>query len=117
MSELIIAGGGRLSGSVRIGGAKNAALPILAATLLCGGEVTLFDCPELRDVSNMLEILRVLGCRASREAGTVSVDASSANSYIMPHELSKELRSSIFMLGPVLARFGRAHFAYPAAAR
>ncbi|MDO4572796.1 MAG: UDP-N-acetylglucosamine 1-carboxyvinyltransferase [Clostridia bacterium] len=113
MSSLIVAGGVPLSGSCRIGGAKNAALPILAACMLLDRPVRLIDCPRLKDVDNMLRILKTLGCRAAYEGGELLVDASAAGGYELPELLTKSLRSSVFLLGPLLARFGRAAIAYP----
>ena len=111
--SFLVKGGRRLSGSVRIGGSKNAVLPILAASLLTDGEVLLGNCPKLTDVENMLRILQHLGCEAKFENGTVIVNASGASLWEMPEHLSRELRSSIFLLGPMLGRFGRALFTYP----
>ena len=107
MASLIVTGGRPLSGTIRVSGAKNAALPILAASLLADGAVALYDCPRLRDVENMLAILRALGICCSWEGEALLLDPSTANAYVMPQGLSKELRSSIFMLGPLLARFGQ----------
>ncbi len=111
--SFLVKGGRRLSGSVRIGGSKNAVLPILAASLLTDSEVLLGNCPDLSDVDNMLEILRHLGCEANFDNGTARVCAAGAGMWEMPEHLSRELRSSIFMLGPIIGRFGRAHFTYP----
>lgn len=113
MVSLIVTGGRPLSGTIRVSGAKNAALPILAATLLSKEPVALYDCPHLRDVANMLSILNALGVHWAWEEAVLRLDASSANAYVMPQGLSKELRSSIFMLGPLLARFGHAVCTFP----
>ncbi len=113
MSSIVVTGGVPLRGSLRIPGAKNAVLPILAATLLAKAPVRLLDCPRLADVANMLEILRRLGCDTQWEGDELIVDPTNAHCYVMPESLSKELRSSIFLLGPVLARFGRAVVTYP----
>lgn len=119
MPKLIAEGGYPIDGVCRIGGAKNAVLPILAACMLTRRSVRLLDCPRLTDVENMLGILRLLGCGVERAAGatgegdTLSIDASSACRSELPEELSKELRSSIFLLGPVLGRFRRAVVTYP----
>lgn len=102
-----------MDGSVRVHGAKNAILPILAACLLTEESVRLVDCPSLRDVDNMILILQTLGCKIQRNRDVLDIDASGVNNYIMPPQLSKQLRSSIFMLGPVLGRFKQAHFTYP----
>ncbi len=119
MAKLIVQGGYPIDGVCRIGGAKNAVLPILAACVLTRRPVHLLDCPRLTDVENMLRILRLLGCRAERAAGergegdTLHIDASGACRFELPEDLSKELRSSIFLLGPVLGRFRRAVVTHP----
>ena len=108
-----ITGGHLLRGETTIGGAKNALLPILAASMLSGGQVLLHQCPRLTDCDNMLRILSTLGCRVEREGRTVSVDPRDAYRWEMSEQLSKQLRSSIFMLGPILGRFRRASVTYP----
>lgn len=111
--SFLVKGGRRLSGGVRVCGSKNAVLPILAASLLTDGDVVLENCPKLTDVDNMLRILQYLGCNANLGNGTVTLNASGAALWEMPEHLSRELRSSIFLLGPILGRFGRALFTYP----
>lgn len=114
MAAFMVEGGYPLYGSQRVSGAKNAALPILAAALICPGQVRLYDCPRLRDVENMLAILRELGADYRWETdGTLWLDMAATSAYTMPQRISKEIRSSIFMLGPLLARFGRAVCTYP----
>ena len=113
MGKFIIEGGHRLSGRVKVQGAKNAALPVLAAAVMSRGEMTLFNCPEIRDVHNMLSILRELGVESYYDGDALKISGRNARSSPMPQRLSKELRSSIFMLGPLLSRFGEAVCAYP----
>lgn len=113
MASILVYGGKRLVGKARVSGAKNAALPILAATLIAKGLVVLYDCPRLSDVENMLSILRSLGVDCALEGNMAYIDAARASGTIMPQSLSKELRSSIFMLGPLLGRFGRAVCTFP----
>lgn len=113
MSRLIVTGGTRLSGACRVSGAKNAVLPILAASVMTKQTVRLLDCPQLTDVENMTGILSCIGCSVTRTEETLLVDASGASCFELPEHLSKELRSSIFLLGPVLARFGHAVVTYP----
>lgn len=113
MGKIITFGGNRLYGSVRIGGAKNSVLPILAACMLSENDITLKNCPNIADVTNMLEILDSLGCHTEHEGDTIKVNAAKATGYTMQGNLSRRLRSSIFMLGPVLGRFGRASFLHP----
>ena len=114
MTEIFrITGGKRLSGRVQMPAAKNAVLPILAASLLTDDDVTLENCPLLEDIENMRRILETLGCRVERMGRRLTVRAAGASSHEMPDALSKTLRSSIFMMGPLLGRFRRAAVTYP----
>lgn len=113
MSKLVIIGGTPLNGTLKVPGAKNAVLPILAATLLSEKPVRLLNCPRLADVRNMLQILRKIGCKADWEGDVLCIDPSDASCHVMPEQLSKELRSSIFLLGPVLSRLKKAVVTYP----
>ena len=113
MERFRVEGGHRLSGAVRVHCAKNAVLPILAAAMLTDTPVTVEDCPDLVDARNMLSILETLGCRVEARGRDVVLDASRAENHEMPEKLSKRLRSSIFLLGPLVARFGRARVSYP----
>jgi UDP-N-acetylglucosamine 1-carboxyvinyltransferase len=112
MEKFIIGGGRKLYGATRISGAKNSILPLLAASLMTEEEVTLCDCPEISDVENMLKILRTLGVNAEREGGCITVSGRLTSNEI-PAELAKAIRSSIFLLGPLLATTGSARVAYP----
>lgn len=113
MSCFTVYGGVPLSGSVPVYGAKNAILPILAACIMTEEEVILENCPHLSDVGNMLEILRLLGCEAVRTGSEIRLCAKHADSYEMPEALSKKMRSSIFMLGALISRFGKAKVTQP----
>ena len=113
MSYYVVQGGQTLRGSVPISGAKNSVLPILAATLLNGGRNVLHNCPDLRDVRSAIQILEHLGCKVSREGDTVTVDSTVVDRWDVPHELMRELRSSVIFLGPILARCGRARLSLP----
>ncbi len=113
MEMFRIIGGNPIHGTVRVNGAKNALLPILAATLLTEAPVILDGCAALSDVDNMLRILRVLGCSAKMNGEEIHIDASQASGWEMPEHLSKLIRSSIFMMGPILGRFRRATVTYP----
>ena len=108
-----ITGGKPIRGTAKIGSAKNALLPILAATLLTEEPVTLTGCTPLSDVENMLKILRVLGCKAELNGDTAQIDAGPAHGWEMPEHLSRLIRSSIFMMGPILGRFRKATVTYP----
>ena len=117
MSQLVIRGGRRLEGEVRIQGAKNSVLPILAATLLTKGQVRLRRCPRLLDVSSAIRILRSLGCQASWEADgkgdSLVIDTAHMNGCTISETLMREMRSSVIFLGAVLARCGRAVCSLP----
>lgn len=113
MSNLIITGGSRLSGIIEVPGAKNAVLPVLAATLLNNGTSILENCPELDDVLTMLEILSALGCKIQRKGSRIEIDASDLTSSCIPELLAKRMRSSIIILGAVLARCKEVLICYP----
>ncbi len=108
-----IKGGAALTGRTKVGCAKNAVLPILAASVLAQGPVVLRDCPHLSDIDNMLAILETLGCGVRGDGADVLVDPTAAHSWDMPDSLSKRIRSSIFMLGPLIGRFRHACVTYP----
>ncbi|WP_296056813.1 UDP-N-acetylglucosamine 1-carboxyvinyltransferase [uncultured Amphritea sp.] len=114
MDKLIITGGNRLEGEVRISGAKNSALPILAATLLADEPVTISNLPHLHDITTMLELLRQMGVELTiDEKLSVEIDPRSLTSTIAPYELVKTMRASILVLGPLLAHFGHAEVSLP----
>jgi UDP-N-acetylglucosamine 1-carboxyvinyltransferase len=113
MDAIRIRGGKRLHGTIAISGAKNAALPILCATLLSDGESLLRNVPKLRDIDTSAALLRFLGRGVSVDAPFVRVDAGSDVRPEAPYELVKQMRASIMVLGPLLARFGRAKVSLP----
>ena len=113
MEKLVIEGGIPLSGKVRIHGAKNAALPILAASMMAEGVHRIENVPDLLDIHVMLRILRALGCKAELKGDTVSLETASAYSSHIPEELMRQMRSSIFLMGPLLARFGHVQVYQP----
>ncbi len=114
MDKLIITGGAQLSGELRISGAKNAALPILAATLLSETPVSVGNIPHLHDITTTMELLGRMGVRlVVDEKMNIEVDSSTINSYVAPYELVRTMRASILVLGPLLARFGEAHVSLP----
>jgi UDP-N-acetylglucosamine 1-carboxyvinyltransferase len=114
MDKLAIVGGKPLDGEVRISGAKNSALPILAATLLADGPVTVRNVPKLNDIATTLKLLKRMGVAAEhRDDGSVSVDAAGISEFLAPYELVKTMRASILVLGPLLGRFGRADVSLP----
>ncbi len=114
MDKLLITGGARLDGEIRISGAKNAALPILAATLLADGPVTIRNVPHLHDITTTMELLGGMGLQLTvDEKMNIEVDSSTISEFFAPYELVKTMRASILVLGPLLTRFGRADVSLP----
>jgi UDP-N-acetylglucosamine 1-carboxyvinyltransferase len=113
MDKLAIVGGRPLHGELPVSGAKNAALPILAATLLADGPVSLTNVPQLNDIATTIKLLKRLGVTIAQQGDRVEVDASTINEFIAPYELVKTMRASILVLGPLLGRFGHADVSLP----
>ncbi len=113
MDCLVLTGGRPLSGSVEVAGAKNAALPLMAATLLAPGEHVLTRVPHLADTLTMVRVLEALGARCRWDDGSLRIDTSTCSSVEAPYELVKTMRASVYVLGPLLARFGRARVSLP----
>lgn len=113
MKALAIEGGKPLSGTVEICGAKNAVLPLLAATVLHGGIYQLHHCPDITDVSLTCRILELLGGQVTRSGHTLTVDTRQLNGWTIPDALMCRMRASVLFLGPLLARFGRAAISMP----
>jgi UDP-N-acetylglucosamine 1-carboxyvinyltransferase len=114
MDKLLIRGGRRLDGELKVSGAKNAALPILAATLLADEPVTVGNLPHLHDITTMIELLGCMGVGLTvDERMSIEVDASTTNRFAAPYELVKTMRASILVLGPLLARFRQAQVSFP----
>lgn len=113
MEKLRIIGGNRLSGSVRISGAKNAVLPILAANLLTADELVLHNVPHLADVKTMLSLLEGMGVTCHQDGETVRLCAANVTSTVAPYELVKTMRASILVLCPLATRFGSARVSLP----
>lgn len=113
MDKFIIEGGKSLKGEVKIKGSKNSALPILAATLLCEDEFVIDNVPQLRDIFTMKRVLEILGVSISVEGNRVKVDTRGAVGYEAPYELVKQMRASYYVLGPLIARLGRAMVSLP----
>jgi UDP-N-acetylglucosamine 1-carboxyvinyltransferase len=114
MDKLIIQGGPRLQGEIRISGAKNAALPILAATLLADTPMTISNVPHLHDITTTMELLGRMGLELTvDEKMNIQIDCSTIREFFAPYELVRTMRASILVLGPLLARFGRADVSLP----
>ncbi|WP_010491939.1 UDP-N-acetylglucosamine 1-carboxyvinyltransferase [Paenibacillus elgii] len=113
MEKLVIEGGKPLSGAIRIHGAKNAALPILAASIMAEGTITIENVPDLSDIHVMLGILRALGCKAELVGDNVIVSTNAVHQFHIPESLMSQMRSSIFLMGPLLSRLGRVELYQP----
>ncbi len=113
MDTLRIRGGRRLDGEWTVHSAKNALLPIMAASILTDDPTILEDCPRLSDIRHMGDILQTLGCDVRREERALRIDPQGLCRHDMPDALAKKIRSSIFLLGPILARFGKATATFP----
>ena len=113
MDKLLITGGRPLQGTVPISGAKNAALPVMAATLLAPGVHRLRNVPRLRDTRTFARVLELLGAKVAFDGNLCSIDSSGVNSVEAPYELVKTMRASIYVLAPLLARFGAARVSLP----
>jgi len=113
MDKIIITGNGPLRGEVRVAGAKNAALPIIAASLLTSDPVQISNIPQVRDISTILRLMELLGASIERADTELTVDSSQVHSVHAPYEMVKTIRASILLLGPLLARFGEADVSLP----
>jgi len=113
MQKLAIQGGNRLNGEVRISGAKNAALPILCASLLSAEPLQLSNVPELNDVATMRELLQQMGVQTELNAGILVLSAAHIDKLLAPYDMVKTMRAAILVLGPLVARFGEARVSLP----
>ncbi len=113
VNEYSISGGRRLQGNVQVHGAKNSALPILAACVVCRGVNVIHNCPQLTDIDATINILRHLGCKVSVEENTVTVDSRDITTDHVPDHLMQEMRSSVIFLGAIAARTGKASLSLP----
>jgi UDP-N-acetylglucosamine 1-carboxyvinyltransferase len=113
MDKLLVRGGRPLGGTVRISGSKNAALPVMAATLLTPGVHRLRNVPRLRDTQTFVRVLEMLGAKVAFDGNSLTIDTQGVHSVEAPYELVKTMRASIYVLGPLLARFGQARVSLP----
>lgn len=113
MERIVIAGGERLQGEIKVSGAKNAALPIICATLMADGESVLKDIPELRDIYNLKDILESLGAQVTFKNNEMRINPNTINTFEAPYELVRKLRASYYILGALLPRLGEARCALP----
>ena len=113
MSNYIIEGGYQLEGEIDISGSKNAALPIIAASLLNKGIVELKNCPQIHDVKIMFNILEKLGCKVDISNSKILIDTINLNNCEIPEDLMHEMRSSVIIVGALIGRMGCSKFTYP----
>ena len=113
MEKFLVQGSGPLNGEIRIGGAKNSALKLMAASLLAEGTTSLINVPEITDVAIMMELLEAMGVRVRRAGQRIEIDVPSAIEPVAPYSLVERMRASIVVLGPLLSRIGRAKVALP----
>ena len=113
MDEFIIEGGTPLKGKVKVSGAKNAVLPIMAATIIAPGEYRIHNVPELRDTLTMKRLLEMVGAEVHYENSTMQIDTSKCDTPTAPYDLVKTMRASFYVLGPFLSRFNYAEVSLP----
>lgn len=113
MNKYVVMGGNKLDGQLEVFSAKNCVLVLLAASILTEEQVIIHKCPRITDVYNMLLILNELGVKTTWQGDSIVIDSSNANNYEMPQSISKEIRSSIFLMGSILGRFKQAKAAFP----
>ena len=113
MSKFIIQGGKKLEGEVKTSGSKNAALPIIAATILNGGKTTLYNVPNIQDVNTMFEILKDIGATINRKKNKVIINTNKIHTYEIPDNLMRKMRSSVIIAGALIGKYHQAKFSYP----
>ena len=113
MEKYMVNGGKTLFGSLRVPGAKNSVLPVLAATVISGRKTILENCPQITDVDNTLKILEGLGCKITRDGGRLEIDSSSVDKYFIDEEMTDKMRSSMVLAGAVLARMRKVEMGHP----
>ena len=113
MSSYIIEGGCKLQGETFVSGSKNASLPIMAASILNKGITKLYNVPDIHDTQMMIEILKSLGCKVSKNSNKVIIDSSKVTKFEIPEHLMHEMRSSVILAGAILGRYKKATFSYP----
>ncbi len=113
MAEYIIKGGKKVCGEVNISGSKNAALPIIAASILNAGKTTLYNVPNIHDTQMMFEILRKIGGEVVKKNNKVIIDTSKIDKYEIPEDLMRQMRSSVIFVGSLIGKYKKATFSYP----
>ncbi len=113
MSKFIIQGGKKLEGEVKVSGSKNAALPIIAATVLIKGKTVLYNVPNIQDVQTMFEIIRDIGGKVTKKNNKIIIDTSKVHTYEIPENLMRKMRSSVILAGAIIGKYNKANFSYP----
>ena len=113
MASIIIKGGNKLNGEVKISGSKNASLPIIAASILSGKKTTLFNVPDIHDTQVTLKILRYLGCKVYKKHDRIEINSKYIDKMEVPESLMREMRSTVILAGALLGRFREVTFSYP----
>jgi UDP-N-acetylglucosamine 1-carboxyvinyltransferase len=113
MDSFLVTSNGPLNGSVEISGSKNAVLPVMAAAMLADGVSKIGNAPKLKDMRTMADVLRVIGCRIKENGNELSIDSSDINHLEAPYELVKTMRASFYVLGPLVAKFGKCRVSLP----
>ena len=115
ISRYVISGGNTLTGKVRVSGAKNSALKVMAASIISGGRVTIRNVPDIEDVRTMVEVLRTLNADVDFDTknNAITIDPRKIDSFEAPYELVRKMRASILVAGPLLSRFGQVSVAVP----
>ena len=113
MSKLIIQGGKKLEGEVQISGSKNAALPIIAGTVLIKGKTTLYNVPNIQDVQTMFEIIKDIGGKVTKKNNKIIIDTSKIHTYEISENLMRKMRSSVILAGAIIGKHKKANFSYP----
>ena len=113
LDTLVVEGGRKITGTVRVGGAKNSSLPLIAAALLPAGISTIEDVPRLKDIETMRGVVEALGAHVMMEDNVMTVDATDLNGNEPPYEMVRAMRASFLVMGPLLARLGSAHIFQP----
>lgn len=113
MASIIIKGGNKLNGEVKISGSKNASLPIIAASILSGKKTTLFNVPDIHDTQVTLKILRYLGCKVYKNHDRIEINSKYIDKMEVPESLMREMRSTVILAGALLGRFRKVTFSYP----
>ncbi|MBQ3407714.1 MAG: UDP-N-acetylglucosamine 1-carboxyvinyltransferase [Clostridia bacterium] len=113
MKSYVIEGGKKLNGTIKISGSKNASLPILAATILGNGTSKLYNVPNISDIENTINILKIIGCKIKKNNGKIEVNSQYINKTEIPTDLMSKMRSSVILAGAMLGKFKKVKFSYP----